>query len=94
MHPIEVDEYYNRLWKIQYIMEELDKIWSLRYIKQLDATSMKQSIIFTDVIDWIKQLYPSYDTFIIKILKKWNTEYPTIESQSDECLDYIIDLLP
>jgi hypothetical protein len=33
-------------------------------------------------------------TEVTEFLNLWNTNFPTIESQSDECLDLIIDLLP
>lgn len=93
-HPPEVDQYIERQGKLIYIYRELEEYGWVRKKTMLEWPSLPLPIVFTDIVWVIHSMYPSSLEMSLKILKLWNTDYDTIESQSDECINLILDLLP
>lgn len=93
-HPLEVDQYIERQGKLRYIYNELEIYGWVRKKTMLEWPSLPLPIVFTDIVWVIHSMYPSSLEMSLKILKLWDTDYDTIESQSDECISLILDLLP
>lgn len=89
-------EYWSRNW-IMLRQEDLSKPYIERKTDVEDWEIIWHSVLIWDVLDYLwEQINPARGTafdFISKILLKWEKKRLSIQDQSEECIDYIYNLI-
>lgn len=95
---------HHNKWPYVYINEEhffngyviLNNKEQIVNIDEWDITVMWHPVMIGDVLDWIENRDNTHDNISdwYAVTKYWKNKRHPIENQSDECIEYIFNLLP